>query len=144
MMGRLVSLRRRSRVGLGSRDSHPSFNFYVQYYVEATSGNMSPYPWKTAYKLIRESLQEYYLESLTTLFGGRRLLALSSTSTGQVTFVPEGHVIPFVDALRHRYYIMTVIVEVSLSLLRIYRLEISRTEVQMLATKSTQLTLSDT
>lgn len=66
MMGRLVSLRRRSRMGLGSGDSHPSFNFYVQYYVEATSGNMSPYPWKTAYKLIRESLQGYYLEDPRT------------------------------------------------------------------------------
>jgi len=42
MMGRLVSLRRRSRMGLGSGDSHPSFNFYVQYYVEATSGKLVP------------------------------------------------------------------------------------------------------
>lgn len=73
MMGRLVSLRRRSRMGLGSGDSHPSFNFYVQYYVEATSGKLVPTCGKPHFINLSEKYCKGFIwRILRSSLGGRR------------------------------------------------------------------------
>jgi len=109
--------RLKTRAGRRLLDFHQSLILYDHYYDEAKLFSL----WKMPYKLIRESLQGYYLGDLVIPFGWPSFTGqLNGASTGQVTYVSERHVIPFVESSRSRYYIMTVIVEVSLSLLRIY------------------------